>query len=505
VIGVEHDSPAPGFELEETRDDARQQERSDTAVDELQVPACSPMSEVLERELKWDVDEHFALPRIDDIVPGAAVQRSTVELQSAYYDTEDGDLQTHGVLLRRRDGDDDTGWQLKVPDAEGCVEIRTGLSEAPPSPRRLTERLVEAGATPSLFPSKFARVSGVTRPGLAGRTEAGKAVAAYLSAQIDNIFGGDLALRRGSDPIHDTRVAIRRLHSTLRVFGKLVEPSVGHVDDELKCFAGLLGEVRDCQVQRRHFREAPAQLPTELVLGPVANTINTDLQSDQLRARTVVTEAMGSHRYLDLLATLQRWRTDPPLTAPPSLAAVKKPANRAERKADRRLAQAGRGGRRCAAAPCSQGRQTRPIRRRTAQARREVCEGNGQALQADSDGARRPSGQRRRIGDNPQARTHRRHHPGRERLHLRPAVRPRAAGRRDRAQAGPGTDRLARHPFIGQRRHPVGRGSGVLGRTLDDHQFVDAEASERADVVDARIAKRHGQPQVGAVASAVRA
>jgi len=26
------------------------------------------MDEVLERELKWDVDEHFAVPRLDDIV-----------------------------------------------------------------------------------------------------------------------------------------------------------------------------------------------------------------------------------------------------------------------------------------------------------------------------------------------------------------------------------------------------------------------------------------------------
>jgi hypothetical protein len=37
VIGVEHDSPATGFELEEIRDDARQQQRSDTAVEELEV------------------------------------------------------------------------------------------------------------------------------------------------------------------------------------------------------------------------------------------------------------------------------------------------------------------------------------------------------------------------------------------------------------------------------------------------------------------------------------
>ncbi|HYZ68147.1 MAG TPA: CYTH and CHAD domain-containing protein [Mycobacterium sp.] len=370
------------------------------------------MDEVLERELKWDVDEHFELPRLDDIIDGAGVDRSTVTLSSAYYDTADGDLQAHGVLLRRRDGDDDTGWQLKVPDAEGRVEIRTGLSDTPPSeladaltgmrlgkplvnvatirttrdryritdhrrqrlcaeladdhvlasidhrllawreievelgpaarslPRLLTERLTNAGATPSRYPSKLARVSRVKRAKPLGGTAAGRALAGYMTEQIDTIFDGDLALRRGRDPIHDTRVAIRRLRSTLRVFGKLLDPTVGHVDEELKWFAGLLGEVRDCQVQRRRFREALAQLPPELVLGPVANRINTDLQSDQLRARKVAAEAMGSARYLDLLATLQRWRTEPPLTEPPKLAAVNKRASRAERKADRRLVEA---------------------------------------------------------------------------------------------------------------------------------------------------------------------
>jgi inorganic triphosphatase YgiF len=79
------------------------------------------MDEVLEHELKWDVAEDFALPGLDDIVAEADVERSTVTLSSAYYDTVDGDLQTHGVLLRRRDGDNDTGWQLEVPDAEGRV------------------------------------------------------------------------------------------------------------------------------------------------------------------------------------------------------------------------------------------------------------------------------------------------------------------------------------------------------------------------------------------------
>ncbi|HEY6647697.1 MAG TPA: CHAD domain-containing protein, partial [Mycobacterium sp.] len=92
------------------------------------------------------------------------------------------------------------------------------------------------------------------------------------------------------------------------------------------------------------FREALAQLPPELVLGPVGNRINTDLQSDQLRARTVVADAMNSQRYLDLLATLQHWRTVPPLIEPPTVKAVAKRAHRAERKADRRLAEAIEGG-----------------------------------------------------------------------------------------------------------------------------------------------------------------
>jgi CHAD domain-containing protein len=371
------------------------------------------MKEMLERELKWEVDEDFALPRLDDIVAGADVQRSTVQLDSAYYDTADGDLRTHGVLLRRRDGDDDTGWQVKVPDAEGRVEIRTSLSDTPPSeitemltgmrlgkplvnvatirtvrdryritdtrrgrvgvevdddrvhasvdhrllawreievelgpaarsiPARLADRLAKAGARPSRYPSKLARLSHVSPSPSPGGTAAGRALTAYITEQIDHIFDGDLGLRRGSDPIHDTRVAIRRLRSTLRVFGKVLDhDAVAGIEDELKWFASELGEVRDCQVQRRRFQAALAQLPPEVVLGPVANRINNDLQSDQLQARGRVTDAMGSQRYLELLATLQRWRTAPPIAAPPSVRALTKRARRAQRKADRRLVSA---------------------------------------------------------------------------------------------------------------------------------------------------------------------
>ena len=91
------------------------------------------MTEVLERERKWEVDDDFVLPSLDDIIPGGEVQHSTIELTSAYFDTADRDLSAHGPLLRRREGDDDTGWQLKMPDSNGRIEIRYPLADTMPS------------------------------------------------------------------------------------------------------------------------------------------------------------------------------------------------------------------------------------------------------------------------------------------------------------------------------------------------------------------------------------
>ena len=131
-----------------------------------------------------------------------------------------------------------------------------------------------------------------------------------MAEQIDAIFDGDIGLRRGHDPIHDTRVAIRRLRSTIRVFGKLLDRSATQdLDDELKWFAGLLGEVRDRQVQRGRFRDALAHYRRSSVLGPVDNRINTDLHSEQLRARQKWHGGNGVAEVSRYPGALQQWRT----------------------------------------------------------------------------------------------------------------------------------------------------------------------------------------------------
>jgi hypothetical protein len=88
----------------------------------------------------------------------------------------------------------------------------------------------------------------------------------------------------------------------LRVFRCQLDASaVGDLEGELKWFAGLLGEVRDCDVQQRRFGEALDEFPAELVLGPVATRIRRDLEAIQFPARTVVSEAMESPRYLAIM------------------------------------------------------------------------------------------------------------------------------------------------------------------------------------------------------------
>jgi CHAD domain-containing protein len=206
--------------------------------------------------------------------------------------------------------------------------------------KRLTRRLRAAGAHPSRHQSELARVAPESRTEISV-TPATQALVAYLRTQIGQIVAGDIGLRRGQDPIHDTRVAIRRLRSTLRVFAHELDASqIAGMDGELKWFAGLLGEVRDCEVQQRRFNEVLDDYPDELVLGPVRARIRNDLDAVALPARAVVREAMESPRYLAVMALLARWRATPPVGEDLGTGALRKRARRAERKADRRLAAA---------------------------------------------------------------------------------------------------------------------------------------------------------------------
>ena len=372
-----------------------------------------------EREDKYDADEGFVLPRLQELTPaGGRVEQDRVDLDSLYFDTPGHDLLRHRVTLRRRSGDADTGWQLKVPAGKARTEVRLatdsedvpaeldaltrGIAAGQPlrqvavlRTRRVRHRIVapdgatlfeladdhvratafgdaavltrwreievevadgedaglaklgkqltRAGARPSAHPSKLARALRSLDPGdeSAAVDRRAVVVADYLRTQQAELVAGDIALRRGHDAIHPTRVATRRLRSTLRTFGDLFDAErAAELDAELAWYADVLGKVRDRQVQRARFAAALDRLPPEFILGPVAADIDQRLHVEQLHYQGDVDTALSSQRYLNLLAEVGTWATTPPLTRPADERTLRKLARRAGRKADKRLRQA---------------------------------------------------------------------------------------------------------------------------------------------------------------------
>ena len=88
---------------------------------------------------------------------------------------------------------------------------------------------------------------------LAGRQEpaapagtVGELVGVYVAAQCDVLASNDIGLRTGAPVVHQTRVAARRLRSTLRVFGDVVDAAAAdELNNEVAWYAELLGRERD--------------------------------------------------------------------------------------------------------------------------------------------------------------------------------------------------------------------------------------------------------------------
>jgi CHAD domain-containing protein len=138
----------------------------------------------------------------------------------------------------------------------------------------------------------------------------------YVSEQCTVINDSENQLRAGENVIHTTRVAVRRLRSTIRVFSELFDPSeAGHLEEELVWWAGLLGNVRDMDILAQRQAALLDELPAELILGPVASTIQAELAVQRKQAMDAMLEALDSERYRKLVGLMHHWRSDPPFTA----------------------------------------------------------------------------------------------------------------------------------------------------------------------------------------------
>ena len=185
----------------------------------------------------------------------------------------------------------------------------------------MSKLLLSAGATPSTTRTKLDHALG---PISADDQEAaadepgtlGALVRAYVAAQCDVLASNDVGLRNGAPVVHKTRVAARRLRSTLRVFDDVFgEEPAQELNNELSWYAELLGQVRDREVLNARLTQHIADLPSEQVRGPVEAEITKTLAAERDDALQRLGRGMRSRRYQHLLKLLRSWKSAPPLSA----------------------------------------------------------------------------------------------------------------------------------------------------------------------------------------------
>ncbi|WP_062313385.1 CYTH and CHAD domain-containing protein [Demequina rhizosphaerae] len=93
----------------------------------------------LEAPRGWDLPDLAGRDDLREAGVAAAADLPAVELDALYLDTADLRLLRRGVTLRRRTGDDEPGWHLKLPAGDGSrTEIQRPLGSGEESPPALT-------------------------------------------------------------------------------------------------------------------------------------------------------------------------------------------------------------------------------------------------------------------------------------------------------------------------------------------------------------------------------
>ena len=117
-------------------------------------------------------------------------------------------------------------------------------------------------------------------------------------------------------PIHQMRVAARRMRAALRLFGDLLPPDrAEHLNAELRWIAGQLGHVRDLDVQLRRLHDTATGLQLESALEPYIAWLN----DERHQAVDALQAALNSARFMDLVEALHAVST---WTLPAAAAAV---------------------------------------------------------------------------------------------------------------------------------------------------------------------------------------
>ena len=208
----------------------------------------------------------------------------------------------------------------------------------------LSRRLIRAGAKTTTA-AKLETVLGgrpepeVVIPQLRSDARIDVLVGYALARSVIRLVGEDLTIRAGphAEPVHDARVATRRLRSDLKTLEPYLAAAEG-LREELGWLGGLLGAVRDLDVlierMGARIRELPD--PDRAAAAPIL----AKLEDDHDRRRNELLEGLGSARYLALLDELIEASRTPRVADPADRRRARRVLRAVTRKAWRRTARA---------------------------------------------------------------------------------------------------------------------------------------------------------------------
>src|SRR5256714_393130 len=181
--------------------------------------------------------------------------------------------------------------------------------------RPIANRLRRAGAVLAEPVPKAVRALGpraaaepdVTPIAVSPDDPAAKAVQAALAAGLSRLIANDAPTRLGdTEGLHQMRVATRRLRSDLRTFRPIIDRSwADGLSEELRWLGGLLGSVRDADVQLERLHAEDSDL-----LGELKPYVER-LRQNQSNGRDALLEALRGERYVTLLDRLVDAERDP--------------------------------------------------------------------------------------------------------------------------------------------------------------------------------------------------
>uniref|UniRef100_UPI000A3A600F CYTH and CHAD domain-containing protein n=1 Tax=Amycolatopsis kentuckyensis TaxID=218823 RepID=UPI000A3A600F len=227
------------------------------------------------------------------------------------------------------------------------LELELDPSASPALLEEFDRALTEAGASASPWSSKLRRLVGErvpAAPRLGKKPSAGEVVLASLHEHYGRLRRADVGVRLDADDaVHQMRVAVRKLRSTLRTFDSIVES--GGLVGELQWLGRQLAPARDTEVAEERLREQLDALPSELVFGPLRQFLTRHFAREAEEGRTRALAALTGKRYLKLLRSLDALVEEPSLTPKarkPAKVGLRKPVRKAAKKL-RRAEAAARG------------------------------------------------------------------------------------------------------------------------------------------------------------------